>query len=157
MPADRPPPTIPATTPELRSRPSLLVRAAGCTCAAILVLVFASMVYWATGAGQDFRPQLPPLLVAALTTVWTLGAAALLLTRVGILAAPLPSWLLRSGPWVLTAFFAVFALLHLASMADGPSGDWQIDLQGPLLLLLAGLCIVVASEGPAVQHGRGTP
>jgi hypothetical protein len=150
MPADRPPPTIPATTLAPRSRPSLLVRAAGCTSAAILVLVFAYMVYWLTaGAGRHFHSPLPPLPLAAWTTVWTLGAAALLLTRVGVLAASLPRWLVRVGPWLLTVFFAAFALLRLLLPGDGPSGDWQIDLQGPLLLLLAGLCIIVASEEPA--------
>lgn len=118
----------------------------------ILVLVFATIVYWHVGgeaADLRYRSSLPPLLIAAANTVWTLGAAGLLLTRVGLLAAPLPSWLLRIGPWALTAFFALLALLHFASMADGPRGDWQNDLQGPLLLLLAGLCIVVASEEPA--------
>ncbi len=152
MPADLLPPTIPATAPEPRSPPSLLVRAAACISAAILAVVFATIVYWHVGdaAGEfQYRSSLPPLLVAASNTVWTLGAAVLLLTRVGVLAVPLPRWLLRAGPWLLTAFFAFFALLHVASMADGPTGDWQIDMQGPLLLLLAGLCIVVVSEEPA--------
>ncbi|MCA1679638.1 MAG: hypothetical protein LC777_12165 [Actinobacteria bacterium] len=127
MSTDQLPPTIPATTPEPRSRPSLLVRAAACISATILVLVFATIVYWHVGgAAGDFhyRSSLPPLLIAASDTVWTLGAAGLLLTRVGMLAAPLPRWLLRVGPWLLTAFFAFFALLHVASMADGPRGDW---------------------------------
>ena len=145
-----PPPLPPAPTPDARSRPSLLVRAAACIAAAILVLVFAHMLYWHTsGAGRDFRSLLPPLLVVAWTTVWTLGAAALLLTRVGMLAGSPPRRLLRAGPWLLTAFFGLFALLHVGAMADDPTGDWQIDMQGPLLLLLAGLCIVVASEEPA--------
>jgi hypothetical protein len=151
MPADQLPPTIPATAPRPRWRPSLLVRAAACISAAILVLVFANMVYWHTsGAARDFHSLLPPLLVVASMTVWTLGSAALLLTRVGVLAAPLPTWLLRVGPWLLTAFFAFFALLNISAITDRPSGEWQIDLQGPVLLLLAGLCIVVASEEAAI-------
>ena len=150
MPADSPPPTIRASTPEDRSSSSSLVRAAGCISAAILVVVFAIQAYWAAGdAGPDFDPMLPPLAVAALTITWTLGAAVLLLTRIGVLAVPLPRWLLRVGPWVLTAFFSLLALANFLALAAGSSGDWQIDFQGPLLLLLAGLCLVVASEEPS--------
>lgn len=150
MPADQLPLNLPATPDQPRWRPSLLVRAAACISAAILVAVFANMVYRHTsGAARDFHSLLPPLLVAASTTMSTLGSAALLLTRVGVLAAPLPGWLLRVGPWLLTAFFAFFALLNISAIADRPSGDWLIDLQGPVLLLLAGLCIVVGSEEPA--------
>lgn len=148
MPADSPPPIISATRPEHRL-PFSLIRTAGCIAAAILVLVFAIQAYWAVGdAGPDFHPLLPPLAVAAMTTIWTSGAALLLLTRIEILAVPLPGWLLRVGPWVLTAFFAWLAVTHVLALTARPSGDWQIDLQGPLLLLLAGLCIVVASEEP---------
>lgn len=143
MPPDRMPPTVP--TPTRNS--SLLVRAAACSGVAILMLVFATTVYIVSGAGgRDFQPRFPPLVMIAWTTVWTLGSAALLLTRIGMLAAPLPKGLLRIGPWLLAAYFASFALLHLLSTADGRSGDWQM---GPLLLFLAGLCIVVASEEPA--------
>lgn len=118
------PPTVPTTT---RSS-SLLVRAAACGGVAILMLVFATMVYIVSGAGgRDFQPRFPPLVMIAWTTVWTLGSAALLLTRIGMLA--LPKWLLRIGPWLLAAYFASFALLHFLSIADGRSGDWQIELQ----------------------------
>lgn len=134
---------------------SALVRIAGCACAGILVLVFAVQVYWATGdAGQRFRPMLGWPVTVALTTVWTLGAAALLLTRVGLLTLPVPSWLVRVAPWALTAFLALLALGHLVAVATRPSGDWQIDLQGPLLLLLAGLCIIVASEPASLRPRR---
>jgi hypothetical protein len=106
----------------------LLVRAAACGGVAILMLVFATMVYIVSGAGgRDFQPRFPPLVMIAWTTVWTLGSAALLLTRIGMLA--LPKWLLRIGPWLLAAYFASFALLHFLSIADGRSGDWQIELQ----------------------------
>jgi hypothetical protein len=97
MPADSLPPTVVATSPERRLPSSLLVRAAGCISAAILVAIFASHAYWALDATPNFRAQLP-LPVLAATTIWTLGAAALLLTRIGILAMPLPRWLLRAGP-----------------------------------------------------------
>ncbi len=150
MPADHPPSTISPTNLEQRSPPSALVRAAGCIGAAILVLVLAIQAYWAASdAGPHFRPLLPPLVAGALTITATLGPAVLLLTRIGVLAVSLPRWLLRVGPWLLTAFFALLASGHLRARAVNPSGDWQIDLQGPLLLLLAGLCMIVASEEPS--------
>ena len=142
MPADRMPPTVPMPT----RNSSLLVRAAACGGVAILMLVFAATVYVVSGGGGDFQARFPPLVMIAWTTVWTLGSAALLLTRIGMLAAPLPKGLLRVGPWLLAAYFASFALLHLLSTVDGRSGDWQM---GPLLLLIAGLSIVGASEEPA--------
>ncbi len=152
---DRPSPTLSATTPELRS-PSPLVGTAGCIAAAILVLVFAILVYWQIGgAPGDLQTPHSPLVTVALDAIWTLGAAALLLTRVGVLAARLPKWLLRVGPWVLAGFFALLALRHLLAVAaDGGSGHWPIDLQGPLLLLLAGLCIIAASEESSSQTAR---
>ena len=136
MPPDSPPPTLRTTTPEDRSPASAL-------------LIFAVQAYWAASdAGPNFRPLLPPVLAAGLTITSTLGAAVLLLTRIGVLSVPLPRWLVRVGPALLAAFFALLAAAHLRALAAEPSGDWQIDFQGPLLLLLAGLCIIVASEGP---------
>lgn len=150
MPADGSPPTARTPQPEPRSSSSRLVFAAGCISAAILVLIFAIQAYWATSdAGPNFEPLLPPLAAATLTIGSTLGAAALLLTRIGVLALPLPSWLVRVGPWALAAFFAWLSLGHLQARTTNPSGDWQIDLQGPLLLLLVGLCLIVASEEPS--------
>lgn len=151
MPDDTTSPSTISTTPlEERPAPSALVFAAGCIAAGILVLVFAIQAYWAASdAGPEVRPLLPPLVLGVLTITFTLGAAVLLLTRVGALTVPLPRWLLRVGPWLLTAFFALLAAGNLQAIAVNPSGDWQIDLQGPLLLLLAGLCIIVASEEPS--------
>jgi hypothetical protein len=40
---------------------------------------------------------------------------------------------------------------HLWALATDSGSDWRIDVQGPLLLLLAGLCIVVASEEPSAD------
>ena len=89
-------------------------------------------------------------MLAAWTTIWTLGGAALLLARIGVLLVPLPRWLLRAGPWVLAAaFFGSLAAGNLVALASHSSGDWRIDFQGPLLLLLVGLCIVVSSEKPS--------
>jgi hypothetical protein len=148
MPSNHPQSTIPTT----RLKSSLLVRIAACVSAAILMLIFAIIVYLVSGVGQrEFEPRFPPLLMIAWTSLWTVGAAALLLTRIGALAAPLPRWLLRVGPWVLAAFFACFAFLQFLSIPEGRSGDWQMDLQGPLSLLVSGLCIVVASEEPATH------
>jgi len=146
MPADSPSQTGRDSYSEHGSSSSLLVRTTACTTAAILVLLFVVQAYWTVAdAGPHFRPQLP-VMAAVLTAVSTLGAAALLLTRIGVLTTRLPGWLVWGGPWLLAVFYGWLGLTHLLT-AD--SGQWQIDLQGPLLLLLAGLCIIVASEEPA--------
>jgi len=144
-------PQIIGTTPPAHGSPSSrLVRVAATACATILVLVLAIQAYWiAGGGGMHFRPMLGPLVTIGLAAVLHLGAAALLLTRIGVLALPVPRWLLRMAPWGLTACFALMAITHFLAFAANSSGDWRIDLQGPLLLALAGLCIVVASEPPA--------
>ena len=149
MPADSPQ-TIGTTTPEPGSPSSRLVRIAGSSCATILVLVLAAQAYWmAGGGGMHVRPLLGVPVTIGLGAVLTLGAAALLLTRIGVLDLPVPRWLLRTAPWGLAACFALLALTHVLAFAANSTGDWRIDLQGPLLLALAGLCIVVASEPPA--------
>ena len=154
MPADSPQ-TIGTTTPEPGSSSSRLVRTAGSACATILALHFAIQTYWiAGGGGMHVRPMLGPLVTIGLAAALTLGAAALLLTRIGVLALPVPRWLLRVAPWGLTACFALLALTHFLAFAENASGDWRIDLQGPLLLALAGLCIIVASEPPAAPPDR---
>ena len=77
----------------------------------------------------------------------TLGAAALLLTRIGVIALRLPRWLLRIGPWALSVIFAVagFQSLFATTTRSGQEGWALLDFQGPLFLLLAGLCIIVAA------------
>ena len=86
-------------------------------------------------------------LAAAQAVTLTLGAAALLLTRIGVIPLRMPRWLLRMGPWVLSVIFAVAGLqsLFATTTSSGQEGWALLDFQGPLFLLLAGLCMIVAA------------
>jgi hypothetical protein len=102
MSADRTSPAVRDTTSGYRSRSAVAGRAAGWIAAVILLSAFAAQAYWAAGgsraAGSDFDPLLPPLLAAALAVTLTLGAATLLLTRIGAIPLRMPRWLLRWAP-----------------------------------------------------------
>jgi hypothetical protein len=150
MTADRTSPAVPETTSEYRPPSAVAGRAAGWIAAVILLSAFAAQAYWAAGgwaAASDFDPLLPPLPAAALAVTLTLGAATLLLTRIGALALRMPRWLLHTGPWALSAIFAAAALQSLwaTTTRSGQDGLTLLDYQGPLFLLLAGLCMIVAA------------
>lgn len=155
MSADHTSPAVPETTSEYRAPSAVAGRAAGWIAAVILLSAFAAQTYWwaswwASGraAGSDFDPLLPPLLAAALAVTLTLGAATLLLTRIGAIPLRMPRWLLRIGPWALSAIFAVAAIQSLwaTTTRSGQDGRALLDFQGPLFLLLAGLCMIVAGS-----------
>jgi len=150
MSADRTSPAVPETTSKYRPPSAVAGRGAAWIAAVILLSGFAAHAYWLAGgraAGSDFEPLLPPLLAAAQAVTLTLGAAVLLLTRIGVIALRMPRWLLRIGPWVLSVIFAVAAFQSLLATTtrSGQDGWALLDFQGPLFLLLAGLCMIVAA------------
>jgi len=120
MSVDRTSPAVAETTSEYRPPSAVAGRAAGWIAAVILLSAFAAHAYWlSTGgpAGSEFKPLLPPLLVAALAVTLTLGAAVLLLTRIGVIALRMPRWLLRIGPWALSVIYALAAFQNLFAAA----------------------------------------
>ena len=70
--------------------------------------------------------------------VWVL-AALIVLGRAGFQISPLPSALARWGTWILVGVLPLGALMNLAS----PS-SWERFLWGPVALMLAVLCLVLA-------------
>jgi hypothetical protein len=70
--------------------------------------------------------------------IWVL-AALIVLERAGFQVAPLPRAFLRRGTWMLVGVSVLGALLNHAS----PS-SWERFVWGPVALLLAVLCLVVA-------------
>ncbi len=150
MSADRTSPAVPETTSEYRPPSAVAGRTAGWIAAVLLLSGFAAHAYWLArgGAGSDFEPLLPPLLAAALAVTLTLGAAALLLTCIGAIPLRMPRWLLRIGPWALSVIFAVAAFQSLLATTtrSGQDGPALLDFQGPLFLLLAELCMIVAGS-----------
>jgi hypothetical protein len=88
--------------------------------------------------------DLPPRGVVAVVTLLIAAAALLVACRISALAARLPAGLLRWGPWLLVGAFALVGLGNLTAPADSYARDWHIFFFGPLLLILAALCAVVA-------------
>jgi hypothetical protein len=70
--------------------------------------------------------------------VWAL-AALVILGRGGFHVSPLGPAFLRRGSWILVGVSVLAALMNLAS----PS-DWERFVWGPVALILAVLCLVVA-------------
>lgn len=79
--------------------------------------------------------------------VWSL-AALIVLGRAGFHVSPLPSALHRWGTWILVGVLALGALLNLAS----PS-SWERYLWGPVALILAGLCLLLALSAATPAGG----
>jgi len=159
MAADRTSPAVAETTSEYRPPSAVAGRAAGWIAAVILLSAFAAHAYWLAGggpAGSDFKPLLPPLLVAALAVTLTLGAAVLLLTRIGVIALSMPPWLLRIGPWALSVIYALVAFQSLFATITRSGQDARalLDFLGPLFLLLAGLCMIVAGSDLPGRRAR---
>lgn len=68
-----------------------------------------------------------------------LFAALVVLARAGAEVVALPPALARWGTWVLVVLLSIGALMNLASKSR-----WERYLWGPLALVLAVLCLVVA-------------
>jgi hypothetical protein len=73
--------------------------------------------------------------------VWVF-AVLIVLERAGFQVSPLPSGFVRSGTWILIGVLPLGALMNFASRSR-----WERFLWGPVALLLAGLCLVVARGG----------
>jgi hypothetical protein len=73
--------------------------------------------------------------------VWML-ASLIVLARSGYEFSPVPDAVARWGTWVLVGLMPVAALMNLAS-----ASRWERFLWGPVALILAVLCFLVA-RGP---------
>ncbi len=71
-----------------------------------------------------------------------------LLARIGVLAVPLPRWMLRVGTCVLVVVFALVGANNLIQAPDAYARDWHIYFFGPLLLTLAALCAIAERLTP---------
>lgn len=92
--------------------------------------------------GGNHGDVLPPTLrsASAVSAVVLVGAAFIVLGRGGYLrSTPFPK-LFRWGTWVLSALMGLSSLANFAS-----SSSWERFLGGPVALLLALLCFLVAS------------
>ena len=80
------------------------------------------------------------------------AASLFLLVRIGALLLPLPAGLLRWGSWALVVAFGLVAIGNLTAPADSYARGWHVFFFGPLVLLLAVLCAVVARS--PIPRGR---
>ncbi|CAA9479709.1 MAG: hypothetical protein AVDCRST_MAG67-784 [uncultured Solirubrobacteraceae bacterium] len=136
-----------------RVAPTSITITAGKLAAAILLLACGFHAFWAAGgewgaATAYGSPQLPPQAATAVIAVLIGCAALLLLARIGVLAMPLPRWMLRVGTWVLVAVFALAGVTNLIQTPDAYARDWHIYFFGPLLLTLAALCAIAERSIP---------
>ena len=135
------------------SAPTSITRAAGNAGAAILLFVSGFHAYWGAGgtwgaATAYGSPEIPPPAASAVVAVLIACAAVLLLARIGVLAVPLPRWMLRVGTWVLVVVFALAGANNLIQAPDAYARDWHIYFFGPLLLTLAALCAIAERSTP---------
>ena len=92
----------------------------------------------AWGGAHDVLPIRQRIASAVAAVVLVLGAL-IVLGRTGYWESSLPFGVFRWGTWALVGGMALSALGNFAS-----SSPWERFLMGPIALLLALLCLVVA-------------
>lgn len=126
----------------------LVVQTAAAVAAGGFVLLAAFQVLLALGApwgraawGGVHGDVLPPKLriASAVSVVVLLIAVLIVLGRAEYWGANVPSGIFRWGTWALVAMMTLSALANFAS-----SSPWERFLGGPMALLLAITCLVVA-------------
>ena len=87
---------------------------------------------------------------ATLIVIVFVMAALMVLGRAGYRLSPIPLSVSRWGIWVLVAGLALSALGNFAS-----SSNWERFLLGPIALLEALLCLIVARGGVGSEVAAG--
>ena len=124
---------------------------AGFAAVAALLVAAAFHAYWALGgdwaAAEAFGSKdLPPRALVLVPLAFIVGAILVLLGRMEVWRSRLPGSLFRWGTWALVAVFALVGAGNLAG-TDEYAREWHVFFIGPLLIVLALLCAVVA-RGP---------
>jgi hypothetical protein len=126
---------------ETYARIAAIVVAAGLVAVATFQALLAAGAPLGRAAWGGVHERLPSRLrIASLVSAVVLsGAAVIVMAAAGVLSFPLGDLVLGWGPWVLAALLALSALGNLASRSRP-----ERTIMGPLSLLLAFLCVVVA-------------
>jgi hypothetical protein len=138
------------TTDLLSVRSAAVVAAVGFLAIAAFQAALALGAPLGRAAWGGTHTQLPTALRVASAVafgVWAL-AALIVLGRAGFHLSPLPTALLRWGTWTLVGVLALGAVLNFAS----PSG-WERFLWGPIAVILAGLCLLLALSAATPTGG----
>ena len=132
-----------------------VARLAAAMAAAVLLVVAAFQVFWALGGSWGLSAAWGGAytdLPAGLRVASALGATLLVVGAIVVLgrasysAFALPSSVLRWGTWGFVALSALSALANFAS-----SSNWERFLNGPIALLLALLCLIVARSATPLR------
>jgi hypothetical protein len=102
-------------------------------------LAFGAPLGRAAWGGAHVRLPARLRIASAFATAFWVLAALVVLERAGFETSPLPSAVGRWGTWALVVLLPLGAVMNFAS-----SSRWERFLWGPVALLLAGLCLVVA-------------
>ena len=92
----------------------------------------------AWGGTRTHLPTSLRIASAAAVAFWVLGAL-IVLERAEFQVSPIPDTVSRWGTWILVGVLLVGALMNFAS-----SSPWERFLWGPLALVLAVVCFVIA-------------
>ena len=131
-------------------RPAAVAAAIGFVVLAGFQLALALGAPLGRAAWGGTHEQLPTSLRIAsafAVAVWAL-AALIVLRRGGFRISPVPPAMARWGTWILVGLLALGALANFASRSN-----WERFLWGPVALILAVLCLVVARGGEAGDRG----
>ncbi len=93
----------------------------------------------AWGGGTEGRLPTGPRIGSAMAVVVYAVAVAIVLRRAGMSARWVPRGFAHVGCWVLVALLTVGSLANFASQSP-----WERYLLGPVTLVMAGSCLVVA-------------
>lgn len=117
------------------------------------LLLAAGAPFGAAAWGGTNDGQLPTSLrVGSGIAIVVYGVAAtVILVRAGVNVRFIPRAVARVGSWMLVALLTLGALANFASQSP-----WERFLLGPVTLLLAGLCLVVA-RSPEGALGPSEP
>jgi hypothetical protein len=130
--------------PVSAARTAAAVAATGFILVAGFQVFLALGASWGRAAWGGTHDVLPPGLriASAASAVVLIVAALVVLGRAGYWGATVPFGIFRWGAWVLVGAMTLSALGNFAS-----SSDWERFLMGPVALLLALLCFIVALGG----------
>lgn len=133
-------------------------RPAAAVAASIFVVVASLEVFWALGGtwglsgGWGGAHNVLPTglrIASALAGVFLIVAALVVLGRAGYWRAAFPFGVLRWRTWTVVVVLALSALANFAS-----SSKWERWQNGPVALLLAFLCLIVARGANARWPSR---
>ena len=123
-------------------------RAAGFVVAAALLVVSAFQFFWASGATwgaaealgvDDVEPTLALQVGSGIIGALLVGAALIVLGRIGVWGERLPGWIFHWGTWAIAG-----ALLLVAVQNFAAETTWERFAWGPIGLVLGVLTVLVA-------------